>query len=536
MGTTTTTRTRSWWGWGYEDQAVGRDEMLATAGRLAERFGRDIETIDPPRVADLDLRAPRVDVPVAFADWCSTAPIDRAGHTYGKSYRDIVRAVHGDLPEPARRRRLPADRGRRRRPARLVLVGRRSPRSPTAAGRPSSAGWSAPSATVRRRRLDRPRRASTGSSRSIPCRRAARIQAGALGPVLEEQLRPHGYTLRHFPQSFEFSTLGGWLATRSGGHYASVYTHIDDLVESMRVVTPDRRQRVPPAARLRRRAVARPPVPRLGGRARRSSPRRGCACRTDHGGGRGRRRVRRLRRRGGGDAGGRPVRAVPDELPAPRRPARRRRRPERRTSARCSSSASSRPTIPSARGSTGPSSCAATTAARFLPASAPPTAPTAATRERDDAVGSWRSSFLRAPYLRDALVCCGMLVETFETACTWDAFDELTARAPRRSPTPCSGSAAAGGDLPVHPRLPGRPGAVLLDHRARPDRLGAGHVGRDQGGRLGGAAGRRRHDHPSPRRRPRPRPVVRRQRPAPFGRALRRSRRSSTRPASSTRG
>src|SRR5205807_2012686 len=43
---------------------------------------------------------------------------------------------------------------------------------------------------------------------------------------------------RHFPQSFEFSTLGGWLATRSGGHYASLYTHIDDFVESMRVVTP----------------------------------------------------------------------------------------------------------------------------------------------------------------------------------------------------------------------------------------------------------------------------------------------------------
>ena len=68
--------------------------------------------------------------------------------------------------------------------------------------------------------------------------RAARIQGGALGPVLEDQLRPHGYTLRHFPQSFEFSTSGGWLATRSGGHYASVYTHIDDLAESIRMVTP----------------------------------------------------------------------------------------------------------------------------------------------------------------------------------------------------------------------------------------------------------------------------------------------------------
>jgi alkyldihydroxyacetonephosphate synthase len=68
--------------------------------------------------------------------------------------------------------------------------------------------------------------------------RAARIQGGALGPRLEDQLRPHGLTLRHFPQSFEFSTLGGWLATRAGGHYATLHTHIDDFVESLRVVTP----------------------------------------------------------------------------------------------------------------------------------------------------------------------------------------------------------------------------------------------------------------------------------------------------------
>src|SRR5262249_21289821 len=68
--------------------------------------------------------------------------------------------------------------------------------------------------------------------------RAARIEAGAFGPALEAQLKPHGLTLRHFPQSFEFSTLGGWIATRSGGHFATLYTHIDDLVESLRVVTP----------------------------------------------------------------------------------------------------------------------------------------------------------------------------------------------------------------------------------------------------------------------------------------------------------
>jgi hypothetical protein len=68
--------------------------------------------------------------------------------------------------------------------------------------------------------------------------RAARIEAGAFGPALEGQLKLHGLTLRHFPQSFEYSTLGGWIATRSGGHFASLYTHIDDLVENLRVVTP----------------------------------------------------------------------------------------------------------------------------------------------------------------------------------------------------------------------------------------------------------------------------------------------------------
>ena len=68
--------------------------------------------------------------------------------------------------------------------------------------------------------------------------RAARIEAGAFGPALEMQLKPHGLTLRHFPHSFECSTLGGWIATRSGGHFATLYTHIDDLVELLRVITP----------------------------------------------------------------------------------------------------------------------------------------------------------------------------------------------------------------------------------------------------------------------------------------------------------
>ena len=89
--------------------------------------------------------------------------------------------------------------------------------------------------------------------------RAARIQAGATGPRLEEQLAAHGLTMRFYPQSFELSTLGGWIATRAAGHFATGPTHVDDLVESVRALTRRRRRvGVAAAARLGRRAVARP--------------------------------------------------------------------------------------------------------------------------------------------------------------------------------------------------------------------------------------------------------------------------------------
>ena len=94
----------------------------------------------------------------------------------------------------------------------------------------------------RRRLRGRGRRStsagSTACSRSTGRRARRASRPARRGPALEDQLRPHGLTLRHFPQSFEFSTLGGWIATRAGGHFATLYTHIDDLVESLRVVTP----------------------------------------------------------------------------------------------------------------------------------------------------------------------------------------------------------------------------------------------------------------------------------------------------------
>ena len=66
----------------------------------------------------------------------------------------------------------------------------------------------------------------------------ATVEAGIFGPELESRLGERGFTLGHYPQSFEFSTLGGWIATRSSGQNSLAYGGIEKLVESVRVVTP----------------------------------------------------------------------------------------------------------------------------------------------------------------------------------------------------------------------------------------------------------------------------------------------------------
>src|SRR5437764_1115748 len=56
-----------------------------------------------------------------------------------------------------------------------------------------------------------------------PSAQLATFEAGVTGPDLEAQLRPHGLTLGHYPQSFEYSTLGGWVVTRSSGQQSARY-------------------------------------------------------------------------------------------------------------------------------------------------------------------------------------------------------------------------------------------------------------------------------------------------------------------------
>lgn len=422
-GAPTPARTRCWWGWGYEDQALRGREMLALGGRLAERFRREMETIDPPDVADLDLRSPRVAAPAAFIEWCSAAHEDRAGHTYGKSYRDIVRGLHGELPEPPDFVAYPptesdvaalvdwcTDSG--------VAVIPYGAGSSVVGGVECSVGDGfAGVVSIDLSLLDRVLEVD-------PVSRAARIQAGALGPVLEQQLRPHGYTLRHFPQSFELSTLGGWLATRSGGHYASVYTHIDDLVESIRILTPtgvSESRRVPGSG-------AGPSPDRL---VLGSEGSLGIITEAW---------MRVQQRPRWRASAGAVFASYADGVAATRAVAQSGLFP---TNCRLLDGVE-------AAVSAGTSGVAALLVLGFESADHPvqvsidravelcrdhggavpagvrvSDSQDGSTNSGDDAVGSWRSAFLRAPYERNALVRCGMLLETFETACTWSAFEEL---------------------------------------------------------------------------------------------------------------
>ena len=63
-------------------------------------------------------------------------------------------------------------------------------------------------------------------------------EAGIFGPDLESYLNGHGFTLGHSPESFQYSTLGGWIAARSSGQFSTHYGNIEDLVQSVRLITP----------------------------------------------------------------------------------------------------------------------------------------------------------------------------------------------------------------------------------------------------------------------------------------------------------
>ena len=90
------------WGWGYEDLQPNADEKQATARDIVESLGVDDVTLEAePDIDDIKLRAPRLSIPDSLARLCSTSNYDRAAHTYGKGFPDVMRAFRLEFPNPA---------------------------------------------------------------------------------------------------------------------------------------------------------------------------------------------------------------------------------------------------------------------------------------------------------------------------------------------------------------------------------------------------------------------------------------------------
>ena len=402
------------WGWGYEDEQLTLDQTRTAAAAIADRLGFGYEEPEQPvPLAAVSLPPSRLKVPSSLAAICATDDYERCLHAYGRSYADIVRAFRGRFKHPpdvvarVRSEREVADVLEWAASAGAAVIPFGGGTSVVGGVEPRVGDGYAGVVTVDLKALDR---VLEVDPRSL----SAHIQAGATGPGLEQQLGHHGLTLRHFPQSFEFSTLGGWIATRAGGHFATLDTHIDDLVESIRAVTPSgvwESRRLPGSGagvsadrlllgsegtlgiiteawvRVRPR-----PTHRASAAVRFEDFAAGTAA------------VRALSQSGLYPANCRLIDAQEAEL----------------TGAADGSHALLVLGFESAHHEVGnwlelALACCEDHGGRWDGAS-----------ERGDQPGSrWREAFLRAPYLRDTFVAIGVLSETFESAITWDRFEQF---------------------------------------------------------------------------------------------------------------
>jgi alkyldihydroxyacetonephosphate synthase len=231
-------RRRKHWGWGFEDQQPSAAELRTLTSGLVAHLGIALGDVESPvGLSELELAPARVLAPTTLAEICASDDYARASHALGKSYSDVVRGFRGRFDHP------PDFVARPREETELARVlewcsDERVAAIPYGGGTSVVGGVSPDVAPSYNGAISVDLRAFDRVLEVDPVSRAARIQGGASGPGLEAQLAGHGLTLRHFPQSFEFSTLGGWIATRAAGHFATVWTHIEDFVESVRAITP----------------------------------------------------------------------------------------------------------------------------------------------------------------------------------------------------------------------------------------------------------------------------------------------------------
>lgn len=234
------TGARNRWGWGFADAAISEQEARAAAPFLAALLG-DGSVPDgfdePVALAAIDLPMPRVIVPAALAPIADSGAEARAAHAYGKGYLDVVRALRGrydHVPDVVLR-----PRDEREVEAVLEWAAHANVAVIPYGGGTSVVGGVEPRVPDR---FDGSATLDLGGLDALhevdPVSRSARIGAGASGPTLERGLAAHGLTMRFYPQSFELSTVGGWIATRAAGHFATGPTHVDDLVEAVRAITP----------------------------------------------------------------------------------------------------------------------------------------------------------------------------------------------------------------------------------------------------------------------------------------------------------
>jgi alkyldihydroxyacetonephosphate synthase len=205
---------------------------------VRERLGFDAGPVEEPAPLEaIELPPPRVDPPASLAGIVSAGSHERVSHALGRAYTDVVRGFRGAIDNPPDLVAFPAEEADVERllawcaEAGLAAIPYGGGTSVVGGVEPRVGDGYRGVVTLDLRGLDRVLEVD-------PVSRAARVQAGILGPALSDRLREHDLAFRHFPQSFEFSSLGGWIATRAGGHFATLYTHIDDLVESVRAITP----------------------------------------------------------------------------------------------------------------------------------------------------------------------------------------------------------------------------------------------------------------------------------------------------------
>ena len=230
-------RDSNWWGWGDPAIAPRLDAEALTV--LRERIGE----LQPwPLAAELgDFGLPAAEpLPAALSTAVGAGAIftsaeDRLRHASGRGYADLARMRGGSLEAAPDAVVVPADAAALRR---LLDVCASEGIAVVPFG-----GGSSVVGGVEPLRGSHPRLISLDLTalRDVAVDRrslTARLGAGLRGPEAEAALSREGLTLGHFPQSFEYATIGGFAATRSAGQASSGYGRFDALVSSVRLVAP----------------------------------------------------------------------------------------------------------------------------------------------------------------------------------------------------------------------------------------------------------------------------------------------------------